>query len=164
MAIDDGPYEPQPQYASPLMNFQSMTLLTVVLQFIAGVVALYYALPGFITILLILSYITDISTQIYMIVWGILPIVGIVQIYFGYRLYKKEAGTIGKALIADAIAVVLFGVDIVISAFEGLLFPYPEVIGYFAMNVVLLILLNMTSVRNDLESQSSGFQPDYFQY
>ncbi|MFW9870011.1 MAG: hypothetical protein ACFFFO_12875 [Candidatus Thorarchaeota archaeon] len=164
MAIEDEPYEPQPQYASPLMNFETMTLFTVVLQIIAGLVALYYAVPGFITILLFASYIVDLSTQIYTIVWGILPIIGIMQLYFGYRLYKKKSGTVGKALIIDMIAMLLFGIDIVISAFEGLLIPYPEVIGYFAMNVALLVLLNMGSVRKDLGHQTGTSQSDYFQY
>ena len=78
-----------------------------------------------------------------MIVWGILPIVGIVQVYFGYRLYKKIPETIGKAIIIDVFAIILFGIDIVISFFEGILIPYPDVIGYFGVNILLVILLNM---------------------
>lgn len=160
----DDSYESRPQYASPLMNFDSATLFALLLQFVVGIAALYYALPSFFTGLLFLSLITDLSTQIFMLVWGILPIVGIVQIYFGYHLYKKKPKTIGKAIITNIFAILLFGIDIVISAFEGLLIPYPEVILYFGMNFLLVILLNMASVRTQFESLSGSYQSESYQY
>jgi hypothetical protein len=161
---EDDSYESSPQYASPLMNYDSASLLTLALQFIAGIVALYYALPNFITGLLLLSLITNLSTQMFMIVWGILPIVGIVQLYFGFRLYKKKTETIGKAIIIDVFAILLFGIDIVISFFEGLLITYPEVIAYFVMNILLVILLNMASVRTQFESLLGSYQSESYQY
>ena len=161
---EDDSYESQPQYASPLMNYDSASLFALALQVIAGISALYYALPSFITGLLFFSLITTFSTQIFMIVWGILPIVGIVQVYIGYRLYKKKPETIGKAIIIDVFAILLFGIDIVISFFEGLLIPYPEVIAYFGMNIVLVILLNMVSIRSQFESQRGSHQSEYYQY
>ena len=161
---EDDSYESRPQYASPLMNYDSASLFTLILQFISGIAALYYALPSFFTLMLFFSLITDLSTQIFLIVWGILPIVGIVQVYCGYRLYKKKPETIGKAIIIDVFAILLFGIDIVISAFEGLLIPYPEVIAYFGMNIVLVILLNMASVRSHFESQTDSHQSGSYQY
>ncbi|MFW9795058.1 MAG: hypothetical protein ACFFEE_12190, partial [Candidatus Thorarchaeota archaeon] len=71
---DDEPYQPQkPQYASPLMKYDTYSLFALVLQFGIGVIAIYYALPGFITTILLISYVADLNTQIFMIVWGILP-------------------------------------------------------------------------------------------
>ncbi len=161
---EDDSYESQPQYASPLMNFDSATLFAMLLQFVVGIAALYYALPNFIAGMLLFSLITDLSSQIFIIVWGILPIIGIVQIYFGYRLYKKKPETIGKAIIIDVFAILLFGIDIVISFFEDLLISYPEVIAFFAMNIGLVILLNMASVRSQFESQADSHQSEYYQY
>ena len=54
--IEDVPSEPEPQYASPLMNFDSGTILAIIMQCGAGIAALYYALPGFITLVLLLPY------------------------------------------------------------------------------------------------------------
>lgn len=161
---DNEPSEPRQQYASPLMNYDTGVLAALILQFVSGGAALYYAVPGLITGLLLFSFITTLTLQIYMIVWGILPIVGIVQIYFGYRLYKKSPGIIKKAVFVNVFAILLFGVDIVISGFENLLFAYPEVLLYFGMNILLVILLNMESIRSQIGSRATSNQSEYFQY
>ena len=147
------------------MNYDSGALFALVLQFGVGFVALYYALIGFIfAVLFSTIFIWTSSTLVFIVVWGILSIVGIVQSYFGYRLYKRIPGAIRTAIIVNVVAVILYGIDIVASVIDNILLPYPEVLLYFGLNVLLVILLNMSSVRNQLESDSDSQQSEYFQF
>lgn len=156
----------KPPQGSSLMQLESLTLFALILQFGVGILALMYALPGFFVMVAfgpILGFnpLTDLTTTGYFIVWGILPVIGILQIWTGYRFYKRIPETLSRAKLFDVIAIALFGIDIIISAYESLLFPFPQVIIYCAANILLLVLLNMKSVQDELAPRSytqSGYQ------
>ncbi len=151
---------------SSIMQLESSTLFALILQIGVGILAIIYAVPGFFAMVALGSILgfnlfSDLLTTGYLIVWAILPFIGFLQIWTGYRFYKRIPDTLSRAKLFDVIAVALFGIDIVISAYESLLFPYPEVIMYFAANILLLILLNMKSVQDELEQRDhtqSGYQ------
>ena len=146
---------------SSIMQFQSSTLLSLILQIGLGILAITYALPAAISMILIASLfginpLTNIATFGYMIAWATLPIVGVFQIRAGYRFYKRRPDTINFAKQIDIVAIILFGVDTIISASENLLIPYPEVALYLAANILLVILLNMQSIRDELEPKNDA--------
>jgi len=161
---DDESYgQPRPQYAAPLMNFSSVALLALILQIGAGIIALNYTAPGIVLYITLSSAIAWESYELAFIsVWSCLLVVGIIQIYFGYRLYKKTPGIFSRVFTINILAVALYGVDIVISFFNNLLFPYPDVIVYFGVNILLVILLNMSSIRDQLAPEISSFHTDYY--
>jgi hypothetical protein len=149
----------QPAKGSSITQLGSLTLLTLILQIGIGVLVILYALPSFITTLILFPLFVEampvISLWGYLIVWGILPIVGLLQLRAGYRFYKRKPDTINEAKIVNIAAMLLLGIDTVISAFEGNLLAYPEVALYFAVTIVLFIFLNMETIKNELEGSVS---------
>jgi hypothetical protein len=149
-----------------VMDLQSSTLLTLILQIGLGILAITYALPAFITAILLASLLgvnqfVEITTLGYMVAWALLPIVGLLQIRAGYRFYKRESGTLNSAMQIDIVAIILFGIDVIISAYQNLLIPYPEVIVYLVANIVLVILLNIRTIRDELEPMN--YHPSTYQ-
>jgi len=163
---DQSPTWTKPSKGSSIMQMESSTLFALILQFGLGILAITYAVPGFVAMVMLgsileINLFSDLLTTGYLIVWAILPIIGVLQIWTGYKFYKRVPDTLSRAKLFDIIAIALFGVDIVISAYESLLFPYPEVMMYFGANILLLILLNMKSVQDELEPRDytqSGYQ------
>jgi hypothetical protein len=147
MAFHDEP-EPRPQYASPLMAFEGKTLFALVLQFIAGGVSIYYAIPSVILAISIIAiYSITMTGWLYIIAWAGLSVILWPQLYFAYRLYKKAPGAIQMAILTDVVACIFYGIDVVVSATEGILLLYPSVLVFLAMNVLEVILLMMPDVK-----------------
>lgn len=142
--------------SSPIAELSSSTLFTLMLQFIVGIIALIYALPGItfaIIAFTIISWTLPLSSYyVYLIIWMLLSIVGVFQIHAGYKLYKMIPETIGSAIRFGICAIILFGIDVVISAYENILLPYPEVIMYLVANILLVVLLLSESVRKELDA------------
>ncbi len=148
-----------------ITEYESSTLLALMLQIGLGALALLYALPNVIsapTLFPVLSeFITMSSFYVYLVVWALLSIMGVLQLHAGYKLYKMIPGTISRVIWIDVTVIVLFGVDALISAYENILIAAPAVLVYLAANVVLVVLLNLQSVRNELggsEQPQSEYQ------
>ena len=107
MAFEE-PRPSAPQYASPLMALEGITLFALLLQFAAGGVSVYYGVPNALTSL---GFITLISMEpmvvLFLVSWFGLSIIAWIQLYFGYQMYKKQPGAVKNALIVDAIALIL---------------------------------------------------------
>ncbi len=158
MAFEE-PRSPPPQYASPLMALEGMTLFALLLQFASGGVSVYYGLPNALTSMGLISYISLEPTVIlFLVSWFGLSIIAWVQLYFGYRMYKKEPGAVNGAIMVNVIALILYVLDIIASASISILFlmAYPQVLIFFAVNLITLLLLFTGSVK-------AAFAPDYSQ-
>jgi hypothetical protein len=140
---------------SIIAELSTLALFTLILQIGIGILVILYALPAFLATILLLPLLEDaiptMSLWGYLIVWAILPIVGVLQLRAGYKLYKRRPNTVDGAKIVNIAAMLLLGIDTVISALEGSLLAYPEVAMYFTIAVVVFILLNMSSIRDELE-------------
>jgi hypothetical protein len=163
MAFHEEP-EPRPQYASPLMAFEGKTLFALVLQFIAGGVSIYYAIPSVILAMSIIGYYYITMTGwLYIIAWAGLSLILWPQMYFAYRLYKKAPGAVQMALLTDVVACIFYAIDVVVSATEGILLLYPDVMIFLGINVVAVILLMMPDVKEAFapEGMSQSYGTEY---
>jgi len=152
---DYKPIESRQSKGSSIMQLESLALLALLLQLGLGILAIMYATPGFLSLIIFATLLgivplSDLATFGYMIAWAILPIAGILQLRAGYKFYKRTPNTITSAKQINILAIVLFGTDTIISAFEGLLLPYPEVALYLAANIFLVYLLSVKKVQDGL--------------
>lgn len=154
---------PTAQHASPLMDLEGASLLALILQFVGGIVSIMYALPGVIASVFLLGLMVAIGVTgwLYMIAWLGLSVLCWIQFYYGYRMYKRTPGSAKMALNVDVLVCLLYGVDVVVSAAEGILLIFPEVLIYLAINVIAVILLVMPSVKETFESVQSTYGSEY---
>ena len=148
------PAGPKAVRKSSITELESSTLFALILQIGGGFLALYYALPSLILTPLLLAVIPGIVSQSayygFLIVWMLLSIMAVLQIYAGYKLYKMVPNAISRAMKIDVIVIILYGIDAFISALENILIAYPTVLVYLAANVLLVYLLNLHSVQSEL--------------
>ena len=162
---DYSPAGPKAVRKSSITELESSTLFALILQIGGGVLTLYYALPSVILTPFLLGVFPEIESQSayygFLVVWTLLSIMAVLQIYVGYKLYKMVPDTISRAIHIDVIVIILYGINAFISAYENILIAYPTVLVYLAANVLLVYLLNLQSVRNELggsEQIQSEFQ------
>lgn len=155
---DSTAYGSRARESVPITQLKSSTLLTILLQLGIGLLVMLYCVPSFLATILVFSVFPDtmtiISLWIYMVVWALLSVVCVFQIRAGYRFYKRRPDTLFEARMINIAAMLLLGIDTIISAFEGSLLAYPDVAVYFAANVVLFALLSQQSIIDELESES----------
>ena len=78
----------KPPQGSSIMQLESSTLFALILQIGVGILAIIYAVPGLIGLvafasILQINLLSDLSTTGYLIVWAILPVIGVLQIWTG---------------------------------------------------------------------------------
>ncbi len=161
------PAGPKAVRRSSITELESSTLFALILQIGGGVLALYYALPSVILAPFLSGVFPWIVSQSsyygFLVVWALLSIMAVLQIYLGYKLYKMVPDTISRAIRIDVVVIILYGIDAFISAYENILIAYPTVLIYLAANVLLVYLLNLQSVRNELGG-SEKLESEYQSY
>ena len=160
-----GDSQPQREYASPLMNLEGMALVGLILQFVSGAVNLYYSVPAILSVFAFyggIPPVIDPLEYVFIVEWMILPFIGLVQVYAGLRIYKKDPTWLSRAIILNILASILLLADIIASQSMGILFIFPEVLGYFVINVITIFLLRDPKTKSKLLGEA--YQRDPYEY
>jgi hypothetical protein len=155
MAIDEPDSHPRPYqgHSSPLMQFESSALFAMLLQIGAGVMTLLTFGPSILIVLPMLSAVSGGPVNpigIYSLI-ALVPL-SLVQIYFGYRLYKRIPSTVTISIISDLLAFALYLANLVSSIVTDTLSSLPQMyIGFIGINLAAVILLLTPSSRSTFE-------------
>lgn len=153
MAFEEPESTPTASSSSQIMQYDTNSLMALLFQFCAGVITIMMFAPAVLLLLPLLISLpggpVNLAGTISLVV--LVP-VGLIQIYFGYRLYKKIPNTIPTAIISDIVAFSLYIVSLVSSILTDTLSSSPQLyIALLGINLVAVILLRMPSVRNTFE-------------
>ncbi|TFF94712.1 hypothetical protein EU546_04540 [Candidatus Thorarchaeota archaeon] len=150
MAFEE-PQPTPPQYASPLMAFEGLSMLALILQFAAGGVSVYYGVPNALASFGIFAIISiEPLYALFFLAWFGLAIVAWIQLFFGYRMYKKHPSALKGATLINVIAVALYVIDIITTIVilgPVFLIFFPTTLLFFSINLVTVILLQVGSVK-----------------
>ena len=160
MAIDEPDPQPRPYqgHSSPLMQFESSALFAMVLQIGTGVITLITFGPSLFIVLPLLSTVPrgPVNPIGFYSLIALIP-TSLVQLYYGYRLYKRMPSTVTISIGSDLLAFTLYLVNLVSSIVTGTLSSLPQMyIGFIGINLVAVILLLTSSSRNTFERSKWG--------
>jgi hypothetical protein len=150
MAFEE-PQPTTPQYASPLMAFEGLSMFALILQFAAGGVSVYYGVPNALASLGIFAILAiEPLYALFFLAWFGLAIVAWIQLFFGYRMYKKHPSALKGATLSNVIALALYVIDLVATVLllgPIFLIVYPTTLLFFSINLIAVILLQIGSVK-----------------
>ncbi|MFW9788168.1 MAG: hypothetical protein ACFFE2_12110 [Candidatus Thorarchaeota archaeon] len=157
MAIDEPDPTPKPQayHSSPLMQFESSALFAMILQIAAGAITILMFGPALIILLPLFSLMPEgpVNPVGFYSLLLLIPI-SIVQLYMGYRLFKKIPNTVTISVISDLLAFALYVASLVSSIMTDTLASSPQIyIGVIGINLCAAILLLLPSSRDTFEGQ-----------
>lgn len=155
MAIDEPDSQPRSYQStgSPLMQFESSAMFAMLLQLGAGIITLITFGPSMFLLLPLLFAVPGGPVNP-IGVFSIIALVptSLVQIYYGYRLYKKIPSTVTISIILDLLAFALYLASLVSSIVTDTLPSLPQMyIAFIGINLVAVILLLTPSARNTFE-------------
>ena len=135
------------------MQYDTNSLMALLCQFCAGVITIMTFAPAVLLLLPLLISIPGGPVNLVGTISLVLLVpVGLFQIYFGYRLYKKIPNTIPTAIISDVVAFSLYLVSLISSILTNTLSSSPQMyIALLGINLVAVVLLRMPSVRSTFE-------------
>ena len=155
MAIDEPNSQPRSYQSSgsPLMQFESSAMFAMLLQIGAGVITLMTFGPSIFIVLPLLSSVPGgpVNPIGFYSLIALVP-TSLVQIYYGYRLYKRIPSTVTISIILDLLAFALYLASLVSSIVTDTLTSLPQMyIAFIGINLVAVILLLTPSARNTFE-------------
>lgn len=153
MAFEEPESTPTPSSSSQIMQYDTNSLMALLFQFCAGVITTMTFAPAVLLLLPLLISIPGGPVNLVGTISLVLLVpVGLIQIYFGYRLYNKIPNTIPTAIISDVVAFSLYIVSLISSILTNTLSSSPQMyIALLGINLVAVVLLRMPSVRNTFE-------------
>lgn len=160
MGIEEPDSQPRPYqgHSSPLMQFESSSLFAMLLQIGAGVITLITFGPSLFIVLPLLSTVPGgpVNPIGFYSLIALIP-TALVQLYYGYRLYKRMPSTVTISIVSDLLAFALYLANLVSSIMTGTLSSLPQMyIGFIGINLVAVILLLTSSSRNTFERSKWG--------
>ena len=157
---------PAAQYANPMMAYDTATLFALLLQFGTAVMSLITWGPALAVVPLIISEMPPtgpVNPIGFYLMIAMVPL-ALVQLYFAWRLFKKESGCVTGSLLSDLWALIFYVLILVSSVMTDTLADSPQMfIGYIGVNAILVILFLMPSVKSQFEDIPRAPASEYAQ-
>ncbi|MGQ4912638.1 MAG: hypothetical protein ACP6KW_10755 [Candidatus Thorarchaeota archaeon] len=152
--------------ANPIMTYNTGALFALLLQFGSAIMTLMtWGAASALVLAALMGSSSPILTNViaFACMVTLVP-VSVVQLYFGYALYRRHNAAISGSLVSDLVAAVLYVLIFLFATEMVILTGQLQIfMAFIGINVVLVVLLLMPSVRNELGSPDGEPDLDYAQ-